>query len=828
MRYFCPNNKQYHFMKTISIRFSIFALFLFGFRPLFAQVIQQQISQQISQINIDQLTDAQLQQYLNQSNLTGLSEAELELRATEKGLSPEQILKLKARLRNLNMPVSSNKSGNTDSSLIRKPIKTAGPQREYNNQELKIFGEELFSQENLTFEPNLQIPTPKNYSLGTGDQVNIDLYGYSDINYSLKVSPEGTIRIPNSGPIKVAGMTFEDVTLKIKSQLTKIYPQIAEGKTSVQVSLGQIRSIRVTLIGEVTKPGSYTLSSLSTIANALYVSGGPNKIGSFRNIGLYRGGKLISRFDLYNFLLNGDLSNNLRLEEGDIIRINPYKLRVTLNGAVKRKAIYEMNPDDHMNNLLEIAGGLADIAYKGLIHVVRFNQNEKEAITVNIADFNSFSFHSGDSCYVDSIFNRYSNRINISGAVYRPGIYSLTNYPDLRSLLEATGIREDAFMKRGIIKRKGTDYLPQLVDFNIEEIKNGKAQLTLQREDSVLIFSNTELKEKKYVEINGQVNKPGKFEYISGMQLQDVLLLSGGLRESASTEKIEISRRLRDNSGEKEPEKYSIIKTVTLQQGITATPADNSFVLEPYDIISVRKNPGYREQVKVTIEGEVLYPGTYTIEDKKETISDLIQRAGGLRSSAYAIGAVLMRNTFQDSFEVKFTDSKLQSIHNQTTSTDSSSQILIQTLGQNKKIVGIHLQKALSDPQSEDNINLIEGDILSIPEIPKTVQSFGAIYVPKKVVYRSNLSFKDVIEESGGFLTTASKKHSYVIYPNGDIRTAKHFLFFRSYPPLAPGAEVYVPLHVRKLTVQEATSIGAAAASIAALVISMIYLIKTL
>ena len=812
-------------MKTGMIGFLMMLIFCLALQPLLAQT-----PTQVQQVNIDQLTDQQLQQYMAQANLAGLSESELETKAAEKGLSQEQIQKLKLRLQNLNASTPSaagSKATQSDMQTIRSAVTVKRPAANEDTNALKLFGSELFSRENITFEPNLQMATPKNYVVGTGDQLNIDIFGYSDASFKLKVSPDGFIRIPNSGPVKVAGLPFEAAQLKIKGQLAKIYPQISEGKTDVQVTLGQIRSIRVTLIGEVNKPGTYTLPSLATIANALYESGGPNKIGAYRNVALYRGGKLMATFDLYDFLLKGDLSQNLLLQDEDIIKVNPYETRVALNGAVKRKAIYETKAGDNLNSLLKIAGGFADIAFKDFIRVVRITQSQKEILIVKAADFGNFTFHSGDSCFVDSVYNRFSNSVVLSGALYHPGTYSVSEFPDLKGLLETAGLREEAYLKRGVIRRRDENYTPVMLDFNVRDILKGATAIALQREDSIRIYSSLELKPRDSVAVNGEVHKPGFYTYVQGMQLQDIILMAGGFNEAASGKRIEISRRMKDSSQEQESERYALIKVIELNKELADTKAAPQFELEPFDIVSVRKNPVYKEQIKVKIQGEVLYPGEYTVESKTETLSDLIVRAGGLRTNAFAEGAVLLRNTFSDSSEAKYAENKMQSIQNQF-SVDSLSKNLLKSISQNRKIVGIRLNEAMENPHSRGDINLLDGDILTVPEIPKTVQSFGAVYVPKKVVYRPGLSFKDIVEESGGYLSTASHNRSYVMYPNGEIKTIRKFLFFKSYPKIKPGSEVYVPLHVRKYTISEVASVGAASASIAALFISMIYLIRSL
>ena len=784
---------------------------------------------QNSTVNIDQLSDQQLQQYMAMANLSGLNDAELEAKAAEKGLSAEQIKKIKQRVQLLNKENSAFGAGknNGDAEDLRNQVGAKAPPVNDDPAEFKIFGSELFSKENLTFEPNLQIATPKNYIIGTGDQLNIELFGYSDASFKLKVSPEGNIRIPNYGPLKVAGMNMDDARLKIKSQLSKIYSQINEGKTAVQITLGQIRSIRVTLIGEVVKPGTYTLPSLSTLMNALYLSGGPNKIGSYRNIALYRGGHQISNFDLYSFLEKGDLSANLRLEDDDIIKVSTYETRVVLNGAVKRKAIYEIKQGEDMKFLLHISGGFADQAFRDFIRVVRINHSQKEAIIVKSAEFSGFKFNSGDSLFVDNVYDRFSNQVFVTGAIYHPGSYSVSEFPDLKGLLETAALREEAYLKRGVIKRRGHSYVQEMFDFNVAAVLKGDSVIQLQKEDSVMVYSVWDLKAKDSVALNGEVNKEGYFPFFPGMQLQDLILAGGGFKESASGKRIEISRRMKEGSGEQETDKYAVIKVVELNKELADTRDAPQFLLEPFDIIAVRKNPAYKEQIKVNIVGEVLYPGEYTVESKTETLSDLIVRAGGLKSNAYAEGAVLLRNTFSNEVEAGFAGTKLQSIHNQFAS-DSLSRNLISSLNQNRKIVGIHLERAMENPHKRGDINLLEGDMLSIPEVPKTVQTFGAVYVPKKVLYSPGLRFRDVVEESGGYLNTASLRRSYVMYPNGEIRTIKHFLFFKLYPDIKPGSEIYVPLHVRKYTIAEIASVGAASASVAALFISMIYLIKSL
>lgn len=764
---------------------------------------------------------------MNQANLSGLSDADLEAQAKAKGMPADQIQKLKARVATLNLGSSSKATTNdiTESRAavpVQRQVKTPS-----NPDSIKIFGSDIFSKDNLTFEPNLQIPTPRNYLIGTGDQLNIDLFGYSDVNYKLKVSPEGAIRIPNSGPLKVAGLSFDDARLKIQAQLTKIYPQIASGKTSVQVSVGQMRTIRVTLIGEIVKPGSYTLPSLATIANALYVSGGPNSIGSYRNIELVRNGKTISHFDLYDFLLKGDLSKNQRLEDDDIIKVNPYSTRVTISGAVKRKAIYEINPNEKLADLLQLAGGYTDDAYKAFTRVVRFGKNEKEILTVTAAQIGTFVLQSGDYCLVDGVANKFSNRIIITGAIFHPGNYSLKDFSNLQSLLNVANLKNEAYLKRGNITRRGNNYVLNRLDFNVADIVNGKNSLTLQNEDSVHIFSIFDIKTKDSVLINGEVHNPGFFTYTDSMQLQDLVLQAGGFKEGASGKKIEIARRVRDSATEAEDNRYAVVKVIELNKELEESIGSTKFLLQPFDIVSVRKNPSYTEQMTVTVQGHVLYPGDYSIQSKKERLSDIIQRTGGFMKEAYPKGAVLIRSKN----EMAKTNVQELSKQNLLSSSDSTKNLnsdsLISKVNAYTSSIGINLQEAINHPGSKYDIYVEDGDLLNIPKEVQTIKTWGGVYLPKQIVYEQDSRLKNYINQSGGFSPEAKRSKCFVVYANGSVAKTKQFLFFRHYPKVEQGSEIFIPTErVRKRSISEYASVAGILASLSTAVFTLIYVTK--
>lgn len=783
-------------------------------------------AQQASTINIDNLSDQQLQQYINQANLSGLSEADLETQAKAKGLSAEQIQKLKARISAL---TSASKGTNNDITESRtvNTAKKLSSETTANPNEIKIYGADIFSKDNLTFEPNMQIPTPRNYLIGVGDQLNIDLFGYSDVNYKLKVSPEGTIRIPNSGPVKVAGLSFDDAELKIKAQLTRIYPQIASGKTSVQMSVGQMRSIKVTLIGEIVKPGSYTLPSLATIANALYVSGGPNNIGSYRDIELVRNGKTIAHFDLYDFLLKGDLKNNHRLEDDDIIKVNPYTERVTISGAIKRKAIYEINVNENISDLIKLAGGFTDDAFQDFIRVVRFGRNNKEILTVKAEQYNSFKLQTGDYCLVDLVANKFNNRVIIAGAVFHPGNYSLSDFSNLQSLLKAANLKEETYFKRGLIVRRGDNYVPKQLDFNVGDIVNGKSNITLQNEDSVHVFSIFDIKPKDSVTVNGEINNPGFYTYRDSMQLQDLILQAGGFKDGASGKKIEIARRVRDSVTEKDSNRYAIVKVIELNKQLDESIDAPKFILQPFDIISVRRNPSYQEQTTMKVEGQVLYPGDYSIEKRQERLSDIVQRAGGFKSDAYLPGALLIRGKMDNANEKAQELQRMNLLGSSDSTKNLNSDSLISKMNAYTSSIGINLQEAINHPGSKYDVFVEGGDQLIIPKEKLTVRTSGAVYMSKQIVFQGDTRFRKYIDQSGGFSGQAFRSRSFVIYANGSVARTHHFLFFRNYPKVDQGAEIFVPL--KKVNTNRLAGMAATAgllATISTALFTIIYVSK--
>ena len=778
-------------------------------------------------VNIESLSDEQLIQLATKYNLMGLSENELEAKAKEAGLGSDQILLLKKRIALLDPSVAGGQlaySNKTDSYVLRNKVLTKGPsiRSKDSSAALQVFGAEIFDNLDLSFEPNLSIATPSQYIIGVNDQLVIDVYGVSDVTKKLKVTTEGDIRFPNLGPIKVAGLSVDDARAKIKKALTRIYPGIATGAVAVQVSVGQIRSIQVTLLGEVRRPGTYTISALATLMNALYASGGPNDIGSFRTIELLRGGKVVTSFDLYDFLLKGDLSKNRLLQDDDVIRVGTYTKRVALKGALKKPAIFDMKVGENAADLVQYAGGFADVAFKERVRVTRLGNSGREVLTVPTSGLSTFQLQSGDTLMVDSLPSLYANRVWVSGAVYHSGAYGLEQTKDLKSLLQLAGLREDAYQERGLLRRLKTDLTPSMVSFSVQEVLKGTYNLNLQREDSIHIFRATDLRERYTVEIDGEVNQPGQYDYFENMRVQDLVLLANGYREGAARQKIEISRRL---SAGGDSISYAVIKDISLDN-----PQDLLFELKPFDMVSVRRLPVYKEQIKVSVEGEVLYPGTYTLSGKNERLSDIINRAGGLKSSAFAEGAVLIRNTYVGitSSDASLVGSKARLINQQSgrniVPVDGGDSAILKTVSAQQKPVSIRLADALSQKGSAADVFLEEGDIIKIPKSIQTIQTFGMVNLPKQIVYREGLTFKEAVRASGGFAVNASRRHSYVVYANGEIRTTRNFLFFRSYPSLKTGSEIYIPSRSdkKKLSTGEAVAVVSGLTSFLGLLVVLI------
>jgi len=803
---------------------------------------------QLKQIKVDQLSDDQIRQMVNEMKKNKITFDQVDEYAAENGISDEEVSKLKARIQQMGLDKELTDSVNKDTSSENfdeqgrrlndsdttnywgQKLRRLRSKEEYERElrRRKIFGAELFSNKNLTFEPNLRMPTPPNYRIAADDELIIDVYGYSEIQHQLKVTPEGYVRIPYLGPVYVNGLTMEEARTRITKQLSTIYGGIKNGNTFVQVSLGNIRSIRVLLIGEIERPGTYSLPSLATVANALYVSGGPGENGSFRNIQVIRNGQSVATFDLYDFITRGDLANNIVLQDQDIIKVNPYRTRVELIGEVKRPAVFEAKESESLQQILDYAGGYTDKAYHETIRANRVNNRQREVVSIPEAQIGSFRLKSGDQFFIDSILTRFTNRITISGAVFHPGEYALEEGMTVGDIIrKADGIKEEATLARGVIRRLQADYTPAMISFNVANALNGSQNLALQREDSIVIYSKMGLRELYQVKINGEINQPGQYVYADSMQLEDLILIAGGLKDAASLKHVEIARRIRNSTADSSDSRMAIIQQFDINADLSSNPSAAAFALEPFDEVTVRRAPAYTAQTNIEIGGEVLYPGQYAINSKRERISDVLRRAGGLRPEAYPEGAVLLRKTFVNESDSAFLTNKLEVFYNKMQ--DSSDIVRLKSaMERREQLLGINLDLILKNPGSKYDLLLEEGDVLKVPKKLQTVQVFGEIYFPKKVRFDKNIGFRDYIRGAGGYTTQALKRRSYIVYANGEVKNTRKVLFFNSYPKVKPGAEIYVPTKKDRkgLSSQEAIGLASGLASVALIIVTLLDRIK--
>lgn len=687
----------------------------------------------------------------------------------------------------------------------------------------KIFGLEIFNNGVLTFEPDLKIATPTNYVIGPDDEIVINIYGYQEAKYNLTVSPEGDITIPYAGSVYVAGLTIEQATAKIKSRLSSSgYSNIRTGLTKVNVGIGKIRSIKVTVLGEVNKPGSYTLPSLATVFNALYYSGGPNDIGSMRNIQVIRNGKMIEQLDIYDFLINGNQSGNIMLRDQDVIRIPAYSARVSFEGEVKRTGLYEVKQGESLQQILSYAGGFTDSAYTASIKAYKTTDTEKRIFDISKDQFASYYPSRSELYVVNKVINRYANRVIVQGAVYLPGEYELTPGLTVAQLLrKAQGLKDEAYLERGMVTRFKNDLTEEVISFNPLALLNGSEKdIPLQKNDEVTISSVLNFRDKQTILINGEVRKPGEFPYRENMSVKDALLLAGGFTDAATPQRIEIARRIVKDGPDSTD--MQIAEVINVESINSLTNNGNDVKLQPWDVIVVRKNPAYKTQVNVRIEGEVAYPGNYVLQSKNERISDLLRRAGGLTHEAYPLGVYLKRINNKTVVD-QLTSDKVSKIQQELK--DTSGKVQEEVLRPFDQIA-INLANVISNPGGIDDITLEEGDVVTIPVRKSEVRISGEVLFPTKVVYEEGMSMEDYLNRAGGLTDIAAKKKIYVLYPNGNASKTTKYLIGKKYPPITPGAEIIVPKKPdnkrQKMSTAELIGVTTAFTSLAGVLIALI------
>lgn len=844
--YFRPQTSDLLRMKSRKI-FNLIALFLLTgiSQPVLAQVNPANLSN----VRVDELSDDQVRAFMRQAESSGMGDAQLEQIAQARGMRPEEIQKLRQRVNKIKEQDKSKSGTENPNSRspngreLNYPQDTIAPQKDPENEadkallELrsKIFGADLFRNSNLTFEPNLNMATPRNYVIGPNDELLIDIYGNSEASYNLKVSPEGNINVEYVGVIAVGGLTIEAATSRIRSRMTSVYSGLRNGSTSLNIAIGNIRSIKVILTGELVKPGTYTLPSLANVFNALYSSGGPTENGSFRAIELIRGGKKIAVLDVYDFLMKGEMANNLRLQDQDIIRVPVYQSRIEIVGEVKRPGIFELLPGESFADLLRFSGDFTENAFKARVKVLKNTDTERKIADISSDQFEKYDPSTGDKYFVDRVLERFANRVSINGAVFRPGQYELEPGLNLSKLIKkAEGLKEDAFMQRGYITRLKSDNQTQVIAFDVAGILNGTtADIPLLREDVVSISSIFDLKEEYKVSIDGEIRQPGTFNYAENMTLEELILKAGGFKEGATAQRVEISRRVKNSNITSASAITAQVFQVDIDKDLNFSKP--KFELQPFDIVSVRSSIGYEIQRQVKIEGEVLYPGMYTITNRDERISDLVKRAGGFTALAFTKGASLKRpgppdktatkNELNIAEDNEYRLSRMQKLQN--TIKDSVELINVEEIAQNVN-VGINLDKILAQPGSDIDLLLEEGDILRLPRQLQTVKVNGEVLSPLTIIHQPGKSFRRYISESGGFSEQALKRRSYVLYANGAAKSTRKIIFFNNYPSINPGSEIFVPTKKpsEKLSATELVAIASGIASLGAIVFGILNLSK--
>jgi protein involved in polysaccharide export with SLBB domain len=813
----------------------------------------------LNTIQVDQLSDDQIEELVKRAQDAGLSSTDFLMMAQMRGMPSGEVEKLRSRIEGLSTGSSKSRSTNVSKRAAREQIDLNDITRglmetqelmEEEKADSTLFGSKLFFQKNrkLSFEPSLNQATPKNYILGPGDLIYVDIYGQSEKYYEATVNPEGAILLDNIGLIAVSGKTIEAAEGIIKNRVANFYTGLsgANPQTFLQVTLGNVKTIKVHILNEVRLPGTFTLSAFSTVFNALYAAGGPSDKGTLRAIQLIRNNKKIAEIDVYDLLINGTANLDVQLQDQDVILVNPYLARVKMMGQVKRPLVFEVTPEDNLEDVLRFAGGFTDLAFKDRISISRITGNQRSISDVYSNQLGLFNLKGGDEISVYRIIDRFTNRIQIKGAVFRPGIFSLTEGLTLTQLIKnADGLKGDAYTQRASILRTKGDLSAEVLEVNLQAVLEGRqADVVLQREDVIRISSIYDVQNERYIQILGEVKRPGTYPYASGMTPEELILTAGGLQESANIKDIEIARRLEDSDSGT----LSDIITTAINSDLSFNP--NAISLEPFDQVIVRKRANFTMQRLVSVEGQVNSPGLFAIQTSVDRISDLVKRAGGVNQFAYTKGATLIRKTeffnteseqvrrqknlealrvllkenlpnpeAQEELLIRLfrdlpqeTVAKADSTANNA-KRESLDQIAAETPGLAVKIketeaVAINLEKILANPGSEEDLVLEEGDILNVPKLLQTVRMRGDVVYPTTLRHEQGRGLQFYINGAGGFDRRANRKQTYVVYANGAVKRTKGVLGIRSYPAVEPGAEVIIPSKGPKIPLRLGDLVG--------------------
>ena len=698
-----------------------------------------------------------------------------------------------------------------DSLALLREILTE--QQDRRNQ---IFGHDIFNNESLSFEPNMNVPTPRDYRLGPGDAVIIEIYGASQQTITSTISPDGTVTVEGCGPVQLSGLTVDQANARLRSQLGAYY-----SNSQIRLSVGQTRTILVNVMGEVKMPGTYTLSAFATVFNALYMAGGVNDIGTLRDIKVFRNNKQVSSIDVYDYILNGQATGNVKLTDNDVIIVGAYDCLVSINGRVKRPMYYEMKQGESFASLLKYSGGFTGDAYKSSVRVMRKAGALHSVHTIGEFDFSTFGMADGDSVLVDSVLARYANMAEVKGAVFRPGMFELgTTVTSVRTLIEtAGGLTEEAFTPHAVLHRMKDNRTLEVLSVDVEGIMSGRlADVPLKNEDVLYIPTRIDALSLQTVTIHGEVQYPGIYRYAENETLEDFVLQAGGLTEAASVMKVDVARRIIEPTATATRDSISQTYTFALKDGFVIE-GDQAFHLQPYDEVYVRRSPGYAEQENVVVEGEVMYAGTYTLAVKGQRISQIIANAGGLKKTAYAQGARLIRKRTVE--ERARQEALMMAARRSAGSGKDSIDISKLDVGPTYP-VGIELDKAISHPGGDADIQLRDGDRIIIPEYSGTVKINGEVMYPNTVSFVKGKNHKYYVNLAGGYGDQAKKRQTYIIYMNGNVAKAD-----RKHKP-QPGCEIVVPTKQQheRMSTAEVMTIGTASASIATMIATLVNLLK--
>jgi len=744
------------------------------------------------------MTDQQVLEYVKQGMSEGKDQRQMATELARRGVTREQAERVK-KLYEQEQGVSTSKMSGTEQNEARlreatqeesttSVLENPQPDSRELAQENQVFGRNIFNTRNLTFEPSVNLATPPNYRLGPGDEVIIDIWGTSQNTIRQQISPDGTINIEKIGPVSLSGMTVSEANEYLKRALGKTYSGLdaLDGTLEIRLTLGNARTIQINVMGEVIQPGTYALSSFSTVFHALYRAGGVNEIGSLRNVQVTRNGKTVAKVDVYDFIMKGKTQDDIRLQEGDVIIVPAYEALVQISGNVKRPMKFEMKKNETLATLINYAGGFSADAYTRSLRVVRQNGEEYEINTVKEIDYSAYPMRNGDVVTAEAILNRFTNKLEVRGAVYRPGIYQLNGEINtVRALVnEAKGLMGDAFTNRAVLQREREDLTTEIISVDVRSIMAGTSpDIPLQKNDILYIPSIHDLEDRGDVAIFGEVAKPDSYSYSDNMTLEDLIIRAGGLRESASTVRVDVSRRIKDPKSTHSTDSIGQMFTFALKDGFVID-GEQGFTLQPYDQVFVRRSPGYQAQQNVQVTGEVIFGGTYAMTTTEERLSDLVKKAGGATPKAYLHGAKLIRvandeekKRMRDVIDLmnrQFGKAMMDSLDIRVEDTFS---------------VGIDLEKAMAQPGSEYDLVLREGDVLSVPKLNNTVKVNGAVMTPNTVGYLSDKNANYYLDQAGGYALNAKKSKKFVIYMNGQVARIKG----RSKDKIEPGCEIIVP-----------------------------------